>query len=170
MARVFVPTTGKGRWSAYALGLRNFAMYRYAEEFHNAALKTKSPIVRGYLLGHALELYLKVYLLQSGAGTTELKKKYGHNLTRIMEATLLRQLDKHLHISPELRQDLTQLNTVYSSKALEYFSLFHLLTQPKIPKLARLFRFAGALKKLMGKKVDMNRHNQTFQRMAYSHR
>ena len=128
-------------------------MYRYAEEFHNAALKTKFPIIRGYLLGHALELYLKVYLLQSG-GTTELKKKYGHNLNRIMEAALARQLDKHLHISPELRQDLTQLNAVYSSKALEYFSLFHLLTQPKIPKLARLFRFTGALKKLMGKQID----------------
>ena len=131
---------GTGKWSAGAFQIRNVAMHRYAQEFHNAALKTGSPLVRAYLLGHALELYLKVFLLKAGHSTTLLKTKFGHNLVALLQEGEKHGLGNCVRIPAELRADLRLLNNVYSSKSLEYFSVLHLLVTPTLPKLPRMFR------------------------------
>lgn len=133
--------------------MRNIAAYRYAREFHNAALKAGSLLVRAYLLGHALELYLKLLLFKAGLGTTEIKRRFNHNLEALLQEAERHGLGDHLHISSHVRTDLRQLNTTYSSKALEYFSVLHLLVPPTLPKLQRLFRFAASLQKTLKRRL-----------------
>jgi hypothetical protein len=141
---------GKVVWSTYAKGLRNFVWLRYANEFHNIAIKAGSLIVRAFLLGRALELYFKAFLFSCGYGETDLKKKFRHNLKRLLDEAISHGLDTKIHISHRVRTDIEALNSVYTSKALEYFSTQYLLTQPKLPELGRLLRFAVALKKFLG--------------------
>ena len=144
--RISQMTGTEGTWTPTALRIRNVAARLYAKEFHGAAQKTRRPLVRAYLLGHALELYLKSFLLTSGLRTRTLRsKRFNHDLAALLDEAEARGLGTHLRVSPQLRTDLKQLNNSYSSKSLEYFSLLHLLVPPVLPRLDRLFRFAGSL-------------------------
>lgn len=156
MARIVTTSIGKGQWSAYARSLRNFATFRYAQEFHVTAQKTGSPIVRAYLLGHAIELYLKAFLLQSGLTTAALrsKRQYGHDLEKLLTAARDRGIEKFVRVSPEMVEDIGKLNALYP-ETLRYFSLLHLLTQPSLPSLARLFRLATSLSKNLQNHVSV---------------
>ena len=99
-------------------------------------------------------LYLKVFLFTRGYGETALKKRpFGHNLKRLLDEATKNALDSELHISPAVRSDIEALNSVYESKALQYFSVLYLFKSPKLPKLARLFRFALALRNFLIKHV-----------------
>lgn len=154
MAQVILAATGKGQWSAYAKRVRDYATYRYAEEFYSTARKAGSPVVRAYLLGHAIELYLKAFLLRAGVASTLLKSKktYGHDLYALLTEAKSRELEKLVRISPQTIDDLLKLNALYP-ESLRYFSLLHLLTQPSIPPLERLFRLTKALSKGLKKYV-----------------
>jgi len=154
--RIIVAAAGTARPTRYALRLRNLAVFSYANEFCDAAKKAGSPLVRAYLLGHALELYLKAFLLKSGFNSGDLKnkRKFGHQLDRLLTAAEAQGIGKQVHISARLRQDMSELNSVYSSRALQYFSLAHMFTNPTIPHLARIFRFADQLRKTVGKLVQ----------------
>ncbi|MDO8547019.1 MAG: hypothetical protein Q7R68_06630 [Nitrospirales bacterium] len=153
MARIVQAAMGKGQWSSYALSLRNFATYRLAQEFHSTARKTGSPVVRAYLLGHALELYLKSYLLKSGLTASALKKRnLGHNLDNLLLEAKAKGIEGLLRISPQLSEDIAKLNALYP-ETLRYFSLLSLLAQPQLPSLVRLFRFAVSLNKTLGAHV-----------------
>jgi len=146
MARVNALIAGKGVWSPYAKRMRNFACLRYAVEFYNVARKTGCPIIRAFLIGQAIELYLKAFLFHQGYGEKKLKNKpFGHNLTRLLEEAIANGLNTRIYISPALRSDLDSLNKVYSSKALQYFSIVFLIATPTLPKLARLLRFVSGL-------------------------
>lgn len=107
-------------------------------------------LVRAFLLGQAIELYLKAFLLHKGYGQMRLKKEFEHNLKRLLDEASGQGLDLSLHVSPKVMADVEALNKVYKSKALQYFSLLYLLAPPVLPKLLRLFRFADALKRPMG--------------------
>ena len=147
MARTYVAKVSGGVWSLHAKGLRNFVCLRYALEFHGIAQKAGSPIIRAFLLGQALELYLKAFLFHNGYGEKQLKKKpFGHNLKRLLDEAVVKGLNTGIHISPALRGDLEALNKVYASKALQYFSIVYIVATPTLPNLARLFRFATMLK------------------------
>ncbi len=153
MARVVLASTGRGQWSAYARRVRDFATYRYAQEFHATAKKAGSPVVRAYLLGHAIELYLKSFLLRAGLTSALLKsKKYGHNLEVLLGEAKSNGIEKLIRISPQMIEDIKKLNALYP-ESLRYFSLLHLLTQLTIPPLTRLFRFANSLSKGLEKHV-----------------
>lgn len=146
MARVYVAAGGGAVWSLHAKRMRNFACLRYAVEFHNIARKAGFPIIRAFLLGQAIELYLKAFLFHQGYGETRLKKPpFGHNLPCLLNEASAKGLDAKVHISPALRTDLDTLNKAYSSKALQYFSILYLIRNPTLPKLSRLFRFADQL-------------------------
>lgn len=154
MAKIVEARMTGGVWSAYAKGLRNYACLRYANEFHNIARKAGFPIVRAFLLGQALELYLKAFLFSCGYGETQLKKSpFGHNLKRLLNEAISKGLDQQIHISPRVRTDIEALNTVYASKALQYFSIMYLLTSPKLPELRQLLRFAVSLKRFLEKHI-----------------
>src|SRR5574341_1685907 len=136
-----------GGWSSYAKGLRNYSCLRYANEFHNIARKAGFPIVRAFLLGQAIELYLKAFLFSCGYGETALKKKpFGHNLKLLLNEAISNGLDQQIHISPRVRADMEALNAVYASKALQYFSILYLVASPKLPDLRQLLHFSTSLK------------------------
>ena len=143
-----------GVWSAYSKGLRNYACLHYANEFHNIARKAGFPIVRAFLLGQAIELYLKAFLFSCGYGETALKKKpFAHNLKRLLNEAIANGLDQQIHISPRVRADIEVLNAVYASKALQYFSILYLVASPKLPELRQLLRFSASLRVFLGKHI-----------------
>ena len=115
-------------------------------------MKTGSPLVRAYLLGHSLELVLKTYLLTTGYGEKEIRK-LGHNLSRILAASKSAGVEKLVRISPEMEKDLAEFSTVYASEGLRYFSILFLLAPPRLPDLRRLFRLARTLDKQVTKHV-----------------
>ena len=150
MARVVeLKTAGKTVWSKYAKGKRNFVWLCYANEFHRMACKAGSRIVQAFLLGHALELYFKAFLFCYGYSETNLKKQFGHNLKRLLGETISNGLDTKIHISSQIHTDIEKLNSVYASKALEYFSILYLIVPPKLPEIKRILRFTKVLKKFM---------------------
>ena len=150
MTRVHVAAVGGGVWSLHAKHMRDFACLRYAVEFHNIARKAGFPIIRAFLLGQAIELYLKAFLFHQGYGERQLRQRpFGHNLTRLLDEAAAKDLGTNIRISPALRTDLDSLNKLYSSKALQYFSILFVITTPTLPKLARLFRFASGLNRCL---------------------
>ena len=148
MARIVaMSAVGPGRRSPYALSVRNFATFRYAQEFYRTAQKVGSPMVQAYLLGHALELFLKSYLMKAGLTTTTLKRKlYSHDLVKLLAAARAKNLESIVRVTPILERSVAELATVYP-ETLRYFSLLQLLAPPRLPSLVRPFRFAKALNK-----------------------
>ena len=154
MSRI-VQMAGVGHPTKHALKIRRIGMCRYAEEFYHAAVKTRSLPVRAHLLGHALELYLKTYLLNCGMKLTKLKsRRYGHNIASLLDECLRHGIERDFRISPELRTDINRFSVVYASKGLEYFSLTFLFVPPKLPRLDRVQRFIAQLDGKMLKNVQ----------------
>ena len=143
---------GVGTGTVYSKNIRNVAFRVYARDFLNASVKTRSPIVKSYLLGHSLELYLKTYLLTCGDGEGSLQKM-GHNLESAL--TRCRKLDEgdFPTVSQELKRDLAVFNGAYMSHAFRYFSILHLLTPPRLPPLTRLNRFVKNVQKVVDMRV-----------------
>jgi hypothetical protein len=134
------------RPTKFALKIRRIGMCGYAEEFYHAAVKTGSLPVRAHLLGHALELYLKTYLLNCGIKLAPLRRRpYGHDIARLLDECIRHDIEKHFRISQELRREIRQFSVVYASKGLEYFSLIFLLVPPKLPRLDRIQGFIAQL-------------------------
>ncbi len=144
MARIIEARMSGGKWSKYSLQLRIIAFHQYGHQFRHAAQKTRSPLVRSYLRGHALELFLKAYLFGSGM-TDSQSRAFGHNIAKLLGKSVDKGLDQHFRISPELKSDISQFSSLYNSKALEYFSLLHLFVPPKVPDMSRLSRFVALL-------------------------
>ena len=149
MTKILFGTAGPGQWTPYAKRERLKAFFLYARDFRCAGQKTGSILVRAFLLGHALELLLKSYLLYSGYGEKRIKA-LGHNLDRVLSECLKNGLEEHLKVSREVQADLHLFNQAYSSKALEYFSILYILAPPQLPPLTRLTRFAASLEKALG--------------------
>src|SRR5687767_942943 len=125
--------SGRGFWTDHARRERNIAFYVYAREFYRTSQKTGSPLVRAYLLGHALELFLKTYLLACGVEERDLAKKFGHRLDKLLTSAKVYGLDHVVPVSPQLVADMTAFSHVYGAKDLEYFSILHLVAPPRLP-------------------------------------
>lgn len=135
---------GVAKPTKHMKALRAQAFYRFGEEFHSVALKAGSLMVQAYLLGQALELYLKAFLLASGSTNADVKYKYHHNLVKLLKAA--QEGGISVQVSPELEKDVAYLNALYATKALQYFASVHVFNTPTLPELAELLRFAKALK------------------------
>ena len=145
---------GKGALGASGRARRNAVAYLYARDFRAVALKAGSPLVRAYLLGHSLELYLKAYLLTRGFSERVLRtRRLRHDLSALLNEAESRGLGDHLRISLELRRDLRSLNDPYARAALEYVSWWNLLAPPSVPDSRRLSRFAANLDTLVRRLV-----------------
>jgi hypothetical protein len=150
--RVIHLKAGHGHWTAYAKNQRNAFFFIYAREFWQAARKTGSPLVRAYLLGHALELMLKTYLLTTGFGERQIRK-LKHNLSRTLAESRAAGLEQFVRVSPETENALHAFSSVYASEAFRYFSILHLLSPPSLPDFRRLMRFARTLERQMAIRV-----------------
>jgi hypothetical protein len=153
MARIVqISATGPGQWTRYALNQRKRAIYVYGQEFLRAALKTGSPLVRAFLLGQALELLLKAYLLNSGLTSTRLMRRpFGHNIARLLAEANDHGLGSVARVSAQTAKDITVFSEAYAGKVFQYFSILHLLAPPKVPQLNRVLRFTRTLEERLGK-------------------
>jgi hypothetical protein len=105
-------------------------MLRYAIEFFAAgcvvddklgADSEYAPTPANYLIGHAIELTLKAYLLQQGMALEDIRKyPLGHSLTGCFEAAEQRGMHQHFQLTDDDRDVLRTLDHLYSSKQLEY--------------------------------------------------
>lgn len=130
-------------------------MLRYAFEFYAAGMAADDVLIEDreyeqmpaipvfYLVGHAIELGLKAFLLQQGVTLNEIRdpKKYGHNLQPAYEEALQRGLDKHFIAPGESEAAFKILDVLYSSKEFEYVE-----TGSKVfPVFGQLQAFASPL-------------------------
>jgi len=132
---------GPMRPTAYTRRLEALAVYAYGAEFLRVALKAGSGLVRLYLLGHALELLLKSYLLSEGLTPGQLRKHYGHNLAKLLRDAKQHRVEQLVSISAALEADINAFSRVYASKRLEYFSALDLLAPWTVPSERRLKAF-----------------------------
>ncbi|MEX2489659.1 MAG: hypothetical protein WD356_09070 [Pseudomonadales bacterium] len=80
-----------------------------------------APIPVLYLVGHAIELSLKSYLVFHGIPLKDLPtKKYGHDLLKILKKAKELGLGSLVNFDPGEMQALEVLNDLYSSKQLNY--------------------------------------------------
>lgn len=105
---------------------------RYAADFMEAALATDAkmgsrsgfeivaPIPVMFLTGQAIELILKAFLLQKGLSLRQLRHDYGHDLKRALRKAKELGLSSIVDISEEEQSVLELLDTLYSSKQLQY--------------------------------------------------
>ena len=70
--------------ASYAISARALATNRVEATHPDAPIQ--------HLYRHALELYLKSFLLHTGIAPTELKQKYGHNTERLVDEAIERGL------------------------------------------------------------------------------
>lgn len=126
-----------------------FGMWRFAESYLQAAevvedfSKSDLHIVapRYYLIGHAIELSLKAFLLAKGVSLQELRsmKLIGHDLER---ALVRAEALGFLEISPlsdEERNLIILLNKTYHSKEHEYITTGYVVL-PETKKLLSILK------------------------------
>jgi hypothetical protein len=107
-------------------------MARYASEFFEAALAADdkmgakkgyelfAPIPVLFLVGQAIELALKAYLLAKGVELRELRRNYGHELHRSLRKAKELGLADIVALSAEDEDVLEVLDALYSTKQLQY--------------------------------------------------
>jgi hypothetical protein len=106
-------------------------MLRYAIEFYAAALATDraigdtdgyektAPTPVNYLIGHAIELGLKAYLLHGGRSLADIKS-IGHRLCLAYSEARKVGLDAHFQPEAEGVSVLDALDALYLDKQFEY--------------------------------------------------
>ena len=110
----------------------SIGMARYATEFFEAALAADdklgkkegyddiAPIPVMFLVGQAVELALKAYLLKKGVTLRKLRRRYGHELHRSLRKAKELGLADVVHLSSEEEGILGLLDALYSTKELQY--------------------------------------------------
>ena len=74
-----------------------------------------------FLVGHAIELSLKAFLLGRKVGVAELRsRKYGHNLEALLRQSRRRQIGREVPLNMKEVQAVLLLNECYCAKELEY--------------------------------------------------
>lgn len=107
-------------------------LVRFASEFMEAALAADDKMGRKpgfeivaptpvmFLVGQAIELALKAFLLSEGVSLRSLRQDYGHELHRSVRKCKELGFQPLLQLSEEEANVLALLDTLYSSKQLQY--------------------------------------------------
>lgn len=112
-----------------------YGFWRYGRDFFNAASHIQKPPsdaladfnfvprpVPYFLLGRSIELLLKSFLLGRNVSANVLKRKYGHDLSKLLKLARKRKLGILVKLSRKELLEIQRLNVRYSTKDLEYFS------------------------------------------------
>lgn len=131
---------------------RPLGMLRYAIEFYGAAIaaddalgdidgyEISAPTPVNYLIGHAIELAFKAYLLQHGVGLDGIKR-IGHRLCLAYAEARKHGIDSYFMPEGGDTSVLEVLDALYSDKQFEYIE-----TGPKtFPVFGPLKNFAQDL-------------------------
>ena len=101
------------------------------------------------MVGQAVELALKAFLLSKGVSLRKLRMDYGHKLHRSLRKSKELGLEQVVQLSDEEHSVLALLDDVYSTKQLQY-----IVTGPKTyPIFGPLARAALKLIHGIGKEV-----------------
>jgi hypothetical protein len=110
----------------------SIGMARYAIDFFEAALAADdklgdklgyeviAPIPVMFLVGQAIELALKAFLLKKGVELRKLRHNYGHDLHRSLRKAKELGLADVVALSAEEERVLAILDALYSTKQLQY--------------------------------------------------
>ena len=111
-----------------------FGFWSYSEKFLDASyavskppltevdkLRAKPSLPAYFLVGHAIELALKSFLLAKGTELEVLRsRKYGHDLEALLFECRRRKLGSQVTLSKNECNAILLLNISYKSKKLEY--------------------------------------------------
>ncbi len=142
-----VKLKGKAKLSRYSLRMSRIGMYAYGHEFYDISRKTKHSPVKSYLLGHALELFLKSFLMKKGLRLEQLKTHFGHKIDSLLKESCKHDIEDSFRISDELRADIASFSGIYADKDYEYFPILSWMFGRQQPDRRRLLRFAKQLDK-----------------------
>jgi len=102
-------------------------MWRYGQDFYSAACvvrehhKAESFMPFHFLIYQSIELSLKAYLLKKGITVAELKgKKYGHDVKKILDASLENGLKDHVALDQTHIAVIKIANEEYRNKRFQY--------------------------------------------------
>ena len=136
-------------------------LLRFGAEFMEAALAADekmghkkgheiiAPVPVMFLVGQAIELALKSFLLAKGVELTKLRFKYGHDLHRCLKKAKELGLLNDVPLHADEENAIEILNPLYASKQLQYIE-----TGPKtFPVFGPLERAAVRLLKGVGAQV-----------------
>jgi|CXWL01.1.fsa_nt_gi hypothetical protein len=134
-------------------------LLRYALEYYAAAdaaddaigdddgHEVHAPMVVNFLVGQAIELGLKAFLLESGLSVDELRsRKYGHDLIALFDEAKTRGFANGGEVGARERAMLMLLNPSYKDRELQYskagtkeaFPVFGPLEEAAVSILRRL--------------------------------
>jgi hypothetical protein len=111
-----------------------FAFLRLASEYLTAAdsvlqptsspaeeLRQRLSLPAFFLVGHAIELALKAFLLARGSTVSQLRSRaYGHSLIALLAEARRRKLGKLVKLSRDELAAIHVLNQMYAAKEFEY--------------------------------------------------
>ncbi len=103
-----------------------FGLWRYGNDFRKAAIAVEErhnkvgfmPLY--FLLGQAIELFLKAFLFANVHEPESLRRIYGHNLSALIEEALQNGLADHVLLKPEYIAVIRVLNEQYQPRKLQY--------------------------------------------------
>jgi len=99
-----------------------------------------------YLVCRSIELSLKSFLALKKVGFTELKRHYGHSLSKLIEETTARGLNETVEISEDEESEVKKANEWYYRKGFEYFALENIVeSRDTLPDLGILEPLAQRL-------------------------
>ena len=118
---------------------------RYAIEYFAAAKAVSEKfgdcIPTQFLVGHAIELALKAFLLHQGETENFIRRELGHDLWECLAAAEKCDFGRHVALTEDDKATLEIFNTVYAAKDLEYIETGYRTLIPLSPlqRLARDF-------------------------------
>ncbi|WP_343895029.1 hypothetical protein [Craurococcus roseus] len=155
-----MPRISSGGWTPHAKKMRARLMYQRGQSFLLAAAFLKEKDGRDryavlYLLCQGLEVILKSLLLMKDyeKHKPELKKTFGHNVSKLAEQ-VLREFSLN-DLKPSLREELSVLNSLYHSpiNTLRYASFIDILVDPVSISTNLVERRLMALQRLVKRKL-----------------
>ncbi len=144
------PTNITIKASPFVMNITPYGFFYYGKEFFNTAKAYNksdnySPVPY-YLYCHAIELFLKAFLLSKGVSIKDLKNHYGHFIDKILIKAKEFELDNVVSITNEQEREIKKANEYYAKKGFEYFDLQRTVrAYPCLPNLSHLEQMAETL-------------------------
>ncbi len=99
-----------------------------------------------YLICRSIELSLKSYLVLNGIGYETCKKKFRHNISKILTECIDLGIEKYVTLSEANRLEIEKANDWYDRKGFEYFSIRNIVEpRESLPNLRTLEGIAEQL-------------------------
>lgn len=106
--------------------------------------QTNCATVAYFLVGHAAELLLKSFLFNHGVTIDDLRKRYGHDLGRLVKLARIRGLP-----AMAITTEIQRFSGAYNKKRMEYRKM----TILQLPPLELLFEEIVGLQRLVFNRI-----------------